>query len=140
MGDSDLTPNTEPAQEGGGNSPSSVQGVRSGACTDPYVVRSGDTLSAIARLCAVSLADLLAANPDITNPDLIHVDQRIRIPGGSSAPQAARPAAAPSPTPTAAASEPRPTPAPVQPDQPEPAEKSEDASVLEAMETASAGQ
>lgn len=58
MGDSDLTPNTEPAQEGGGNLPSSVQGVRSGACTDPYVVRSGDTLSAIARLCAVSLAEI----------------------------------------------------------------------------------
>lgn len=46
-----------------------------------YVVRSGDTLSAIARRYNVTLNQLLAANPQITNPDVISVGQTICIPG-----------------------------------------------------------
>ena len=45
-----------------------------------YHVRSGDTLSAVARLFGVSYAALLAANPTITNPSLIHVGQLVTIP------------------------------------------------------------
>jgi len=48
-----------------------------------YHVRSGDTLSAVARLFGVSYAALLAANPTITNPSLIHVGQLVTIPLGS---------------------------------------------------------
>jgi LysM repeat protein len=45
-----------------------------------YVVQPGDTLSAIAEQFGVSLADLEAANPQITNPNLIFPRQVIRIP------------------------------------------------------------
>jgi len=51
-----------------------------------YTVRSGDTLSGIARQHGVSLSALLAANPQIGNPDLIHPNQNVRIPGGGSSP------------------------------------------------------
>ncbi|MDI6871437.1 MAG: LysM peptidoglycan-binding domain-containing protein [Bacillota bacterium] len=45
-----------------------------------YVVQPGDTLSAIARRFGVSLAALLAVNPEIADPDLIFPGQLIRIP------------------------------------------------------------
>lgn len=45
-----------------------------------YVVRKGDTLSGIAKRFAVTLRNILAANPQITDPSLIHVGDAIRIP------------------------------------------------------------
>ena len=45
-----------------------------------YVVQPGDTLSSIAQKFGVSLAAILAANPQITNPDVIQVGQQICIP------------------------------------------------------------
>ncbi|MGE5553761.1 MAG: LysM peptidoglycan-binding domain-containing protein [Betaproteobacteria bacterium] len=45
-----------------------------------YVVQPGDTLSAIARRFGVSLAVLLAVNPEIADPDLIFPGQVVRIP------------------------------------------------------------
>src|SRR5690606_35939138 len=48
-------------------------------------VRSGDTLSGIAARNNVSLGALLSANPGITNPDLIHPGQVVRLPGGGGA-------------------------------------------------------
>jgi peptidoglycan endopeptidase LytF len=46
-----------------------------------YVVRAGDTLSAIARRNNITLRRLLDANPQITDPDRISVGQQICIPG-----------------------------------------------------------
>ena len=46
-----------------------------------YVIRAGDTLSAIARASNITLNRLLAANPQIENPDMISVGQSICIPG-----------------------------------------------------------
>ncbi|MFD1711849.1 SafA/ExsA family spore coat assembly protein [Ottowia sp. GY511] len=51
-----------------------------------YTVKSGDTLWAIARAHGVSLQSLIAANPQIANPDLIYPDQKINIPGGGARP------------------------------------------------------
>ena len=48
-----------------------------------HTVRSGDTLSGIAASNGVSLSALIAANPQIRDPDLIHPGQQVRIPGGS---------------------------------------------------------
>ena len=48
-----------------------------------YIVQPGDTLTAIAERFGVSLADLEAANPQITNPDLIFPEQVINIPDGA---------------------------------------------------------
>lgn len=45
-----------------------------------YVVRPGDTLFGIAQRFGVTLAQLLAANPQITNPNLIFPGQQILIP------------------------------------------------------------
>jgi LysM repeat protein len=46
-----------------------------------YTVKQGDTLSAIAKRYGTTVAALLKANPNITNPNLIKVGQVIRIPG-----------------------------------------------------------
>lgn len=45
-----------------------------------HTVVSGDTLWAIARRSGVTLEALLQANPDIKNPNLIHVGDKVVIP------------------------------------------------------------
>ena len=47
-----------------------------------YVVKRGDTLYAIATRHHLTLKALLAANPQITNPNVLKVGQRIVIPAG----------------------------------------------------------
>lgn len=44
-----------------------------------YVVKAGDSLSAIASKNKVGLNDLIARNPQIKNPNIINVGQKIRI-------------------------------------------------------------
>ncbi|MBK9123238.1 MAG: LysM peptidoglycan-binding domain-containing protein [Chloroflexi bacterium] len=46
-----------------------------------YVIRSGDTLTRIAQRRGVSLQELLEANPQITNPQLIRAGTRLILPG-----------------------------------------------------------
>ncbi len=58
------------------------QPVPSSAAT--YVVQWGDTMRKIAARMNVTLSDLLAVNPQITNPDRIYFGQRINIPGSAS--------------------------------------------------------
>lgn len=50
-----------------------------------YVIRSGDTLTRIAQRRGVSLRDLLDANPQITNPEIIRAGTRLILPGCVSA-------------------------------------------------------
>lgn len=52
-----------------------------GAASTTYTVRQGDTLAKIAARFGVTVAAILKANPQITNPDHIYVGQRITIPG-----------------------------------------------------------
>ncbi|MEO7200171.1 MAG: LysM peptidoglycan-binding domain-containing protein, partial [Dokdonella sp.] len=54
-----------------------------------YSVQRGDTLSAIASEHGVSLDSLLAANPQIRNPNVIYPEQQLSIPGGGSTPELA---------------------------------------------------
>jgi LysM repeat protein len=49
-------------------------------CGDTVTVVRGDTLRGIARRCDVTYSELLAANPQIANPNLIYVGQQINIP------------------------------------------------------------
>jgi LysM repeat protein len=59
-----------------------------------YVVRSGDTLSGIARRFGLTLADVLKANPLIKDPNRIQVGQQLKLPvAGSPLRGAERPAA-----------------------------------------------
>jgi len=53
-----------------------------------YVIKKGDTLSKVANRFDVELEDLLAANPDITDPNKISLGQEIIIPSASAAPPA----------------------------------------------------
>ena len=50
------------------------------AFTELYRVRSGDTMRKIARTFAVSLSDLVTANPQIINPNVIRVGDVIHVP------------------------------------------------------------
>lgn len=49
-----------------------------------YIVRPGDTLRSIAIMYSIPLLNIIAANPDVANPDHILVGQIIRIPEGYS--------------------------------------------------------
>jgi murein DD-endopeptidase MepM/ murein hydrolase activator NlpD len=83
-----------------------------GGCGGGYTVRSGDTLSSIAQGCGVTLQDLLAANPGLANPNVIHPGQVIVVPRpGPATPAAPATAAAPASTATPAPL-PQDTPAP----------------------------
>lgn len=50
-----------------------------------YVIQPGDTMSGIAAAHGVSLAALVAANPQVTNPNIIHPGEVLNITGGTSA-------------------------------------------------------
>lgn len=49
-----------------------------------YTVRPGDTMSKIATRNGVSVAQLLQANPQVTNPNRINVGDVLNIPNGST--------------------------------------------------------
>ena len=55
-----------------------------------YRIRSGDTLSGIAAKFDVGLAALEAANPQITNPSMIHLNELLNVPASASAHQPAQ--------------------------------------------------
>ena len=48
----------------------------------PVTVQPGDNLTKIAQKAGVSVQDLIAANPQIANPNLIQAGMKINIPGG----------------------------------------------------------
>ena len=50
-----------------------------------YFVKTGDTMSAIAREKGVSLSALIQANPQILHADLIRPGQHLNIPAGGAA-------------------------------------------------------
>ncbi len=70
------------------------------------IVASGDTLSGIASAHGESLSALEAANPSITNPNVISVGEQIVVPSGGSwaPPPAPAPASTAAPAVTSASS------------------------------------
>ena len=56
-----------------------------------YTIKAGDTLSKIATRNGLTLAQLLQANPQITNPDRINVGDVVNLPNGSPAENPTRP-------------------------------------------------
>jgi uncharacterized protein (TIGR02594 family) len=59
-----------------------------------FTVRPGDTLWGIARKLGLSLDELIDANPDLEDPDVIIPGQRIKIPGAAAPAPAVPPPAA----------------------------------------------
>ncbi len=59
-------------------------GVRPPAPDAVYVVRSGDTLGAIAERFGTTVPTLLAANPAIADPDLVGAGVTLRLPASAS--------------------------------------------------------
>jgi LysM repeat protein len=63
----------------GSSSPSSTTPTASTGANSTYTIRSGDTLSSVADAHSVSLQTLLDANPQISDPDRIHVGQVVNL-------------------------------------------------------------
>ena len=51
----------------------------SGSQTQWHTVVRGDTLWKLANLYGLSLSELVALNPEIKNPNLIYVGQKVRV-------------------------------------------------------------
>ena len=64
-----------------------------------HKVESGETMKVIAARFGVSLTDLIAANPQVPNPDLIRKGQKLNLPAGSRAEQETGTPAGPKPKP-----------------------------------------
>jgi LysM repeat protein len=62
-------------------------------CGGTYILQHGDTLGDVARGCGVTLADLLSANPHITNPNHVFPGQQIVVPDPQAGRGGADPAA-----------------------------------------------
>lgn len=58
----------------------SGNGTAGSGYTDIYIVKKGDTLWGIAKRYQVTLTALIAANPQIKNPNLIYPGNRVNIP------------------------------------------------------------
>lgn len=65
----------------------------SAPCGNAYTVKSGDTLSSIARACNLSIEGIMAINPSITNANLIRVGQKLALYLPPAPTTAAQPAA-----------------------------------------------
>jgi hypothetical protein len=65
---------------GGRSAAAPAEGGGPGTCDGSIQVESGDTLAAIARRCQTTVEALMKANPDIKDPRLILVGQKIALP------------------------------------------------------------
>ena len=68
------TNNGQQAGSGGASSASRTAAART------YIVKRGDTLWGIARRYGVTLQSLIAANPQIKNPNLIYPGNEVKLP------------------------------------------------------------
>lgn len=64
------------SQPDAAHGPATLSGLES------YTVRPGDSMSAVAQRFGISLPELERANPQIHNPNLIHVGEMLHIPNG----------------------------------------------------------
>ncbi|MCD5324825.1 MULTISPECIES: SafA/ExsA family spore coat assembly protein [Pontibacillus] len=57
-----------------------VPGAGHAQSTDTYTVKSGDTLWKISQRYKIGLSEIISANPQFSNPDLIYPGDRVTIP------------------------------------------------------------
>lgn len=77
-------PKSKPPYNARPNHPMNKEKTKGMASGGPVKVKSGDTLSQIAKSRGVTLKALLAANPSIKNANQIRVGQSIKIPGATA--------------------------------------------------------
>ena len=77
-------PKSKPPYNARPNHPMNKEQTKGMASGGPVKVKSGDTLSQIAKSKGVTLKALLAANPNIKNANQIRVGQSIKIPGATA--------------------------------------------------------
>jgi LysM repeat protein len=77
-----IVPGSAPLYAQGDSSQATVETAQASqqGATTIYVVKRGDTLGGIARRYNTTIATLLRLNPQIRNPNLLYVGQRIRVP------------------------------------------------------------
>jgi len=78
------TPRPSPTATDGGAIASQEPTAEPGPTQETYVVVANDTILRIANKLGVSVTDLLAANPDIKDPNLINVGDVINVPAPST--------------------------------------------------------
>ncbi len=71
-----------------------------------YSIKSGDTLSGISKRFGITLEEVLAVNPAITNPNLIKVGEKIKIPDNAANLNTTHTASTPSAAPLASSCSP----------------------------------
>ena len=81
-GSSSSTPQLSREEGRGGGAAGSGGGAAGNAAGNQRVhtVGQGDTLWAVAKRYGVGLADLIRANPQIKNPNLIYPGEAVRVP------------------------------------------------------------
>jgi uncharacterized YkwD family protein/spore coat assembly protein SafA len=57
-----------------------LNGINTAQAAQTYYVKKGDTLWGISKKFRIGLSEIIEANPNIQNPDLIYPSQEIRIP------------------------------------------------------------
>lgn len=83
--------------------------------TQVHTVKKGETLSGIAAKAGTKVKDIVAANPEITNPNKIQIGQKINVPNAQAVTQAVTQAIAQAKAkPTATTPEPATTPSPAE--------------------------
>lgn len=63
------------------NTPSDATTTTEAAKPETYTIKSGDTLSALATKNGTNIQAIMAANPDIKNPNLIYAGKSLNLPG-----------------------------------------------------------
>jgi LysM repeat protein len=86
-----------PRASGAGASSSPVVTTPAAPTPQVYVIKSKDNLLKVAKMFGITLDQLLAANPQITNPDKVSLGQQIIIPSASFVPPSARPSTSAAP-------------------------------------------
>jgi len=85
-----------PSRSGSTGSPSTSRGGSTARQPLPsdgkYTVQSGDFPGSIAQKFGIKTDDLMAANPQVTDPKKLRIGQVLTIPGGGSAPDPVEPA------------------------------------------------
>ena len=71
--------NTITSGTGGAGTSGAAAAAQAGAAAETYTVQPGDTLWAIATARGMTLSELLALNPGISNPNLIRAGEKVRV-------------------------------------------------------------